>query len=233
VKIGYFKDSVFTFYYPENLEALQANGAQLLPISSLADESLPDVDALYIGGGFPETHAEQLARNRSMMKSIKKRALAGLPIYAECGGLIYLARSLRCNHVVYPMSGLFPIDLTMHPKPVGHGYTSLRVDVPNPFYAVGTPIRGHEFHYSGPTDVLQQLATCMAVEAGVGVGGARDGLVHSNTLACYTHIHADAVDGWASGMVSRAADHALKRGIRSTEKNSTNAEDRWLESKAI
>ena len=97
VKMGYFKDSVFTFYYPENLEALEANGAQLVPVSSLADESLPEVDALYIGGGFPETHAEQLARNRSMMNSVKREALEGLPIYAECGGLIYLARSLRCG----------------------------------------------------------------------------------------------------------------------------------------
>jgi cobyrinic acid a,c-diamide synthase len=222
VKIGYFEDSVFTFYYPENLEALEANGARLVPISSLTDESLPRVDALYIGGGFPETHAEQLARNRSMMNSVKKEAVNGLPIYAECGGLIYLARSLRCNDVVYPMSGLFPIDLNMHPKPVGHGYTLVRVDAPNPFYAVGASIRGHEFHYSAPTDGPQQVKSCMKIESGVGVGNARDGLVHANTLACYTHVHADAVESWASAMVSRAADHAVERGSRRTENSSTN-----------
>jgi len=230
VKIGYFRDSVFTFYYPENLEALEANGARLVPISSLEDRSLPDVDALYIGGGFPETHAERLARNRSMMQSVKKQALDGLPVYAECGGLIYLARSLRCNGVVYPMSGVFPIDLSMHRKPVGHGYTSLRVDLPNPFFAVGTSIRGHEFHYSGPADGLQQLESCMSVESGVGVGSGRDGLVHANTLACYTHLHADGTESWASAMVSRAAAHAARRRSPGIENNATNG---WFELEAI
>jgi cobyrinic acid a,c-diamide synthase len=230
VEIGYFKDSAFTFYYPENLEALQASGAQLVPVSSLADESLPEVDALYIGGGFPETHAEKLARNISMMKSVKRAALDGLPIYAECGGLIYLARSIRCNDVVYPMTGLFPVDLSIHPKPVGHGYTLVRVDAPNPFYAVGTSIRGHEFHYSGPTAGLQGAESCMKVESGVGVDGVRDGLVYSNTLACYTHVHADGLESWASAMASRAADHAAKRRSRRTENNLTNS---WVESEAI
>lgn len=230
VRIGYFKDSVFTFYYPENLEALEASGAELVPVSSLADQSLPEVDALYIGGGFPETHAEQLVRNRSMMKAVKEEALNGLPIYAECGGLIYLARSLRCSDVVYPMAGLFPIDLVLHPKPVGHGYTSVRVDAPNPFYAVGSSFRGHEFHYSGLADGLQDTETCMRVERGVGVGGGRDGLVRSNTLACYTHVHADGVKSWATAMVSRAADHATRHRDTRTESNGTNG---WLGSEAI
>jgi cobyrinic acid a,c-diamide synthase len=230
VKIGYFEDSVFTFYYPENLEALEERGAKLVPVSSLTDQSLPEVDALYIGGGFPETHAEQLVRNRSMMKAVKEKALEGLPIYAECGGLIYLARSLRCDDVVYPMAGLFPIDLEMQRKPVGHGYTSLEVDGPNPFYAVGTSIRGHEFHYSGLAEGPQGDESCMSVVSGVGLGGARDGLVRSNTLACYTHVHADGVKSWATAMVSRAADSALGRRNRRTESNRTNG---WFRSEAI
>jgi cobyrinic acid a,c-diamide synthase len=230
VKIGYFKDSVFTFYYPENLEALEAEGAQLIPVSSLTDQRLPEIDALYIGGGFPETHAEQLVRNRSMMKAVKEKALEGLPIYAECGGLIYLARSLRCDDIVYPMAGLFPIDLRLQPKPVGHGYTSVRVDAPNPFYPVGASLRGHEFHYSGPADGPQEAESCMEVESGVGVGGARDGLVRFNTLACYTHVHASGVESWASGVVSRAGEHAVRRRNRRTESNGTNG---WLGSEAI
>jgi cobyrinic acid a,c-diamide synthase len=230
VKIGYFKDSVFTFYYPENLEALEANGAQLVPVSSLAEWRLPEVDALYIGGGFPETHAERLVRNRSLMMAVKEQALEGLPIYAECGGLIYLARSLRCDDILYPMAGLFPIDLSMQPKPVGHGYTSVRVDAPNPFYPVGASFRGHEFHYSGPADGPQGAESCMEVESGVGVGGARDGLVRFNTLACYTHVHASGVESWASGVVSRAGEHALRRRNRRTESNGTNG---WLGSEAI
>ncbi len=230
VRIGYFRDSVFTFYYPENLEALEANGAQLVPVSSLTDERLPHVDAFYIGGGFPETQAEQLARNRSMMKSVKEQALNGLPIYAECGGLIYLARSLRCSDVVYPMSGLLPIDLCMHPKPVGHGYTLVHVDAPNPFFEVGASIRGHEFHYSGPSDGLQGTQTCMKVESGTGVACARDGLIRANTLACYTHVHANGLENWAPALVSAAAGYAVRHLNGGAETNHTEG---WFESKAI
>ena len=165
-----------------------------------------------------------------MMQSVKEQALDGLPIYAECGGLIYLARSLRCNGVVYPMSGLFPIDLSMHRKPVGHGYTLLRVDKPNPFFAVGASIRGHEFHYSGPTDGLQLVARCMLVVSGGGGGSRRDGLVHANTLACYTHVHADGMESWASAMVSRAAAHTVRQRSRRIENNATNG---WFELEAI
>jgi cobyrinic acid a,c-diamide synthase len=230
VKIGYFKDSVFTFYYPENLEALRAHGAELVRISSLVDDALPEVDALYIGGGFPETHAEQLAQNRSMMKSVEEHARNGLPIYAECGGLMYLCRSLIWNGVVYPMAGLFAVDLSMYSRPVGHGYTSIRVDAPNPFYPVGTAIRGHEFHYSGPTDGTLKAKSCMKVETGSGLGVGRDGMVRFNTLACYTHVHADGTESWAAAMVSRAADHAAKRR---GEKNENNSRRGWFESEAI
>jgi cobyrinic acid a,c-diamide synthase len=214
VRIGYFKDTVFTFYYPENLEALEAGGAKLIPVSSLEGESLPKVDGLYIGGGFPETHAEQITRNRSMMDSVRDAAVGGLPVYAECGGLIYLARSLRWNDTTYPMSGLIPIDLDMHRKPVGHGYTLIHIDAPNPFYPIGTSIRGHEFHYSGPMGGLDEVTSCMTVESGVGLGGARDGIVVENTLASYTHIHADGVTEWAKSIIKKAAEYAATRTNR-------------------
>jgi cobyrinic acid a,c-diamide synthase len=203
-KIGYFKDSVFTFYYPENLESLVENGADIIPISSLDDTQLPDIDALYIGGGFPETHADLLARNRLMMESVRRSAAGGLPIYAECGGLVYLASSVTWNDNRYPMAGVFPIELLMHSKPVGHGYTQVQIDRPNPFFEVGTVIRGHEFHYSGPADDPSQLESCMSVKKGVGLGFERDGLLYKNTLACYTHIHSDGVGDWASSVLSSA-----------------------------
>jgi cobyrinic acid a,c-diamide synthase len=230
VRIGYFRDSVFTFYYPENLEALRANGARLVEISSLADSALPEVDALYIGGGFPETHAEQLARNRALMKSVERHARNGLPIYAECGGLMYLCRSLRWDTVVYPMTGLFPVDLSMRRKPVGHGYTSLRIDAPNPFYSIGTTIRGHEFHYSGPVDGALNAESCMQVEAGTGLGSRRDGMVRFNALACYTHVHADGTDSWAPALVSRAAEYAARRRVHDNKNNSKRG---WFESEAV
>jgi cobyrinic acid a,c-diamide synthase len=215
VKIGYFKDSVFTFYYPENLEALENAGAELVGISSIDDKQLPAIDALYIGGGFPETQAEKLTGNGGMMQSVKEAAENGLPIYAECGGLIYLSNSISWKDKRYPMTGLFPVDLIMHEKPVGHGYTSLEVDRPNPFYEIGTTIKGHEFHYSGPVEEETKIENCMMVESGHGVGGGRDGLIYKNVLACYTHIHADGVSGWAETFTNKAREYKKFREDKS------------------
>ena len=211
VRIGYFDDSVFTFYYPENLEALRASGAELVSISSISDRSLPDIDALYIGGGFPETHAEKLIQNRSLMESVKKAALDGMPIYAECGGLIYLSESLLFSGNRYPMVGLFPVELEMHDRPVGHGYTLSRVDRDNPFFRKELVIKGHEFHYSGPSKSLNRTETCMSMKAGIGLGNRRDGLLYKNTLACYGHIHAGGVKDWAPTMVSLARGYDSMR----------------------
>jgi cobyrinic acid a,c-diamide synthase len=203
-RIGYFSDLVFTFYYPENLEALVSAGAALVPISSLADTQLPEVDALYIGGGFPETHAEQLTRKRSLMQSVKTSIENGLPVYAECAGLIYLCETLVSGSVTYAMAGVFPIGLGMNEKPVGHGYTEVRVDRPNPYFEVGTTFRGHEFHYSGPVEQLSDKFGCLSVSPGVGLGNRRDGLLYKNCLACYTHLHASGVPTWATTLVQQA-----------------------------
>ncbi|MEZ5358084.1 MAG: cobyrinate a,c-diamide synthase [Candidatus Zixiibacteriota bacterium] len=211
VRIGYFADSVFTFYYPENLEALQAHGAELVPVSSLADSMLPDIDALYIGGGFPETHAEQLTSNRSLMASVKSAAQNNLPIYAECGGLIYLCRSLQWHDETFAMAGVFPVDLQMSEKPVGHGYTEMTIDTPNPIFADGLPLRGHEFHYSGLLGDTTGLTSCMSLTKGVGLGGKRDGLVFNNTMACYTHLHAAGTPQWARSLVALAKAYAQSK----------------------
>ncbi len=211
VRVGYFADSVFTFYYPENLEALQRCGATLAPISSLTDSALPEVDALYIGGGFPETHAERLAGNRSLMASVKDASVRGLPIYAECGGLIYLCRSLEWQGATYPMSGVFPIDLRMHARPAGHGYTLAEIDAENPYFELGAVIKGHEFHYSGVAGSSDVPIGCMNMLTGTGLGNKRDGLVAGATMACYTHIHADGTREWAPAMIDLAERFARRR----------------------
>jgi len=211
VTIGYFSDSVFTFYYPENLEALQRCGARLIPVSSLADSALPDIDALYIGGGFPETHARRLTDNRSLMASVTDASARGLPIYAECGGLVYLCRSLTWKDTTYPMAGVFPIDLIMQPKPVGHGYTLGEIDAENSYFPVGTVIKGHEFHYSGLASGSEMPAGCLKLMSGTGLGNKRDGLVAGETMACYTHIHADGVGQWAPAMIANAERYAGRR----------------------
>jgi cobyrinic acid a,c-diamide synthase len=207
VRVGYFCDSVFTFYYPENLEALVTAGAELVPISSLLDTQLPEVDALYIGGGFPETHAEQLTGNRSLMHSVKTSIERGLPVYAECGGLIYLCESLQSGTARFAMAGVFPIDLGMNVKPVGHGYTDVQVDRTNPYFEVGATLKGHEFHYSGPMEKLSDKYGCMSMASGVGLGNRRDGLLYKNCLACYTHLHASGVPAWAASLVQRAVEY--------------------------
>jgi cobyrinic acid a,c-diamide synthase len=126
VTIGYLSDSAFSFYYPENLEALEARGARLAPLSSLSGDALPaTLDALYIGGGFPETHAARLSVNTALLDSLRARATAGLPIYAECGGLMLLARSVSWQGVRHEMSGVLPVDVTVLAKPQGHGYVVL------------------------------------------------------------------------------------------------------------
>ncbi len=138
VTIGVIKDTAFQFYYPENIEALTDRGAKIVQISALDEKVLPPVDALYIGGGFPETQAGRLAANESFRLSLREAAEAGLPIYAECGGFIYLGESLTIGDKQYPMVGALPVAFGMEKRPQGHGYTTLTVDQENPFFPVGT-----------------------------------------------------------------------------------------------
>ena len=148
VRIGIVRDSAFQFYYPENIDALAALGAEIVYVSPLKDRQLPHVDALYIGGGFPETHAEPLSANTRFNGQLKALAEDGLPIYAECGGLMYLGEQLVLENNAYAMVGILPVAFDFFKRPQGHGYAIINVEGQNPYYAVGTEIRGHEFHYS-------------------------------------------------------------------------------------
>jgi cobyrinic acid a,c-diamide synthase len=207
VRVGVILDSAFSFYYPENLEALERGRAEIVRIDSLKDESLPaDISALYIGGGFPETHAKNIAGNKSLLSAINQAAEAGLPIYAECGGLMLLSRSIEFEGVEYPMAGVFPHRLTWSTKPAGHGYTVGEIESANQFYPVGTRLRGHEFHHSQLRDLGgdPEVTTVMQLNKGSGVGGGRDGLCYKNVLAMYTHVHAAGTVEWAVGMLAAA-----------------------------
>jgi len=205
VRIGVIRDAAFTFYYPENLEQLEQLGAELVFIDALSDPELPPIDALYIGGGFPETHAEQLSGNATFRRSVRSRALAGLPVYAECGGLTYLSESIKVEGTAYPMVGVFPVSFEIAPRPQGHGYTKMEVDRPNPFFPVGISFRGHEFRYSRVLDRASgQLDTAYRVCRGTGFADGRDGLVRANVLASFCHIHALGLPSWASALVGGA-----------------------------
>jgi len=207
-KIGYFCGSAFTFYYPENLDDLKIAGCSLVKINPLEDASLLDIDALYIGGGFPETHAAALSENQRFMQSVSEAAAKGLPIWAECGGLMFLARQLEWQGKAYPMSGVLPADVVVHDRPQGHGYQEVKVDDENPFLGKGTLIRGHEFHYSQVIS-LDNLSTAFKVLRGSGIGSKRDGIVINNTLASYLHIHSAATPEWSRGMVNAAVKYSV------------------------
>lgn len=205
LKIAFLRDSAFTFYYPENLEALQRSGAELVPISALSASALPEgLDALYIGGGFPETHGEALSANVGFLESIREYALKGLPIYAECGGLMMLSQAIYWKGMKFPMAGILPIEVEMCSKPQGHGYVELKVDSANPYYPLGTRIRGHEFHYSKIISRDSLPPTVCAVQRGTGCAGRRDGILVENVWASYAHVHAVATTDWAKGFLAQA-----------------------------
>ncbi len=209
VRIGYLKDSAFSFYYPENLEILERGGATLVPLSPLTAQTLPvDLDVLYIGGGFPETHGTALSANAEFLAALRHASRDGLPVYAECGGLMLLSRAIRWNGARYPMAEVFPFEVEVFPTPQGHGYVELRVDQPNPFFARDLLIRGHEFHYSRIVNEEAVPGTACAVLRGTGCGKKRDGLVQANVWASYTHIHALGTPEWAHGIVNAAKSHA-------------------------
>ncbi|PIE70821.1 MAG: cobyrinic acid a,c-diamide synthase [Deltaproteobacteria bacterium] len=211
--IGVLKDSAFQFYYPENIEALTQAGARLVFVSPLEDTALPeDLDALYIGGGFPETHARALSKNDTFRTAIRAASKAGMPIYAECGGLIYLGTQLTVNAETWPMAGVFSIDFGISKKPQGHGYTIVETVADTPFHPKGSVIRGHEFRYSTVADISEpETALIYRMTRGKGIIHKKDGIVKHRTLATYTHIHALGTPAWAPSMVRAALEYRASK----------------------
>jgi cobyrinic acid a,c-diamide synthase len=207
-RIGIMKDSAFQFYYQENIDALISGGAELIYTSPLSDKTIPDVDALYIGGGFPETHAKKLSENTFYKEELKTLAEAGLPIYAECGGLMYLGKELVLDGVTYGMAGIIPIVFGFSKKPQAHGYTIVMVEESNPYYKVGTEIRGHEFHYSSVIKWNgEEKDLAFRLKRGSGLINNRDGFVFKHILATYTHIHGLGTPSWAEAMIRNAVKY--------------------------
>jgi cobyrinic acid a,c-diamide synthase len=212
MKIGILRDSAFQFYYPENLEALSRAGARIVEISALESKELPDLDGLYIGGGFPETHAQRLAENWSFKESVLKAVEGGLPVYAECGGLMYLSRNLVVDQNVYPMVGVLPVQTVLERQPQGHGYMQAEATSVNPFYPPGTVLTGHEFHYSRVEGLKDEKVVCaFRILRGHGLDGSRDGICVKNVLATYLHVHALGEPRWAEGILMRSLEYRHAR----------------------
>ena len=204
-RIGVFRDAAFQFYYPENIEALVREGGRVVEFSPLHGGHLPEVDALYIGGGFPETAAADLARNGPFREALRQRIEQGLPVHAECGGTVYLGEKLIYDGTEYSMVGALPVVFAFQKRPQGHGYTALETVAENPFFPIGYSLRGHEFHYTymqSPASSAPRFA--FKVLRGHGFDGRHDGLCHGNVLACYTHLHALGTEIWARSLVEAA-----------------------------
>lgn len=212
VKIGVIRDKVFSFYYPENLAALADQGGELAEINSLTDSALPpDLDALLIGGGFPEVFAADLEDNSGLRCSIRSAVESGLPVYAECAGLMYLGRSLQLSGKSFAMAGVLPFDVCMESKPQGHGYTNLQALPGNPYFAPGSIIKGHEFHNSRIINLDPHVQFAYQVQRGHGLDGIHDGIVYKRLFASYNHLHALGTPEWAEKFVDLAKDFHLSR----------------------
>ncbi|MEE8484854.1 MAG: cobyrinate a,c-diamide synthase [Nitrospinota bacterium] len=222
VNIGVMMDRAFTFYYPENLEALQNEGARIVPVNSINDSRLPDgLDALYIGGGFPETLMEELERNEAMRMDVRLAVENGMPVYAECGGLMYLGKSIswnsktngNTNGKTRRMAGALDFDIIVRKKPKGHGYMELENTGKSPFVKGSGKIRAHEFHY-GEVVGLNHSDFAYNVLRGNGIDGKHDGIVYKNTLASFAHLHHLGCRNWAKSFVSFAREVSYPESLR-------------------
>ncbi len=201
VRIAYARDAAFGFYYASDLEALTRAGAELLPFSPLHDAALPEADGLFIGGGFPETHVEALARNTAMAAAIRAFVERGGPVYAECGGLMYLCRQLTWKGKQGKMLGIVPADVVMHERPQGRGYVRLAETDSHPWPG-GSEIAAHEFHYSALENLGQGVDFAYRVLRGQGIDGRHDGIRYRNLLASYAHLRDTRGNHWASRFVA-------------------------------
>ena len=208
VRIGIARDAAFGFYYPDDAAALETCGAELVPFDCLKDKHLPSVDGLFIGGGFPENHLDALSDNMTLRGEIRAAIEGGLPAYAECGGLLYLARSLEMGEKRRHMVGVIPADGVMNERPVGRGYMRLSETGAGFWPEASTPalkeFPAHEFHYASLKGDLSELPFAYDVVRGFGLDGRRDGLMIHNLLACFAHQRDTAANRWAERFVGFA-----------------------------
>ena len=221
LRIAIARDAAFGFYYNDDLAALVAAGAELRPFDTLRDARLPACDALFIGGGFPESFIDALSANVSLRNEIRAAIESGLPTYAECGGLMYLARTIEWQGKRRPMVGVIEGDIAMHPKPVGRGYVIVEPSDAHPWARAtdvdfSAPLHAHEFHYSEIRDLPADTQFAYRVKRGHGIDGHHDGIVKHNLLASYTHLRGTAGCRWPAQFV-RFAQYCLTQRSTSRE----------------
>jgi len=206
VRIAIARDAAFGFYYPDDLAALTRAGAELIDFSPVRDPDLPEVDGLFIGGGFPEFRLRELSGNRSMRAAVRDFVASGGPVYAECGGLMYLCRELHWGERRGALCGVLNADVVMHERAQGRGYVRLRETpaFPWPGAAVGArEINAHEFHHSAIAHPDPAWTFGYRVLRGQGIDGRHDAIVHNNLVAAYSHLRAAGGNDWAGRFVAQ------------------------------
>jgi len=209
VRIAIARDAAFGFYYPDDLEAFARAGAELVPFDTLNDQHLPAADGLFIGGGFPETHLDALSANTGLMREIRAALAAGLPAYAECGGLMYLSRSIEWRGQKRDMVGAVPADTVVGERPQGRGYMLVAESRGHPWphpagsvYDGAEAIPVHEFHYAGLRNLADSPEFAFEVRRGNGIDGSHDGLVVNKLLAGFAHHRNTAANPWVERFVA-------------------------------
>ena len=222
-RIGIPRDQAFCFYYDADLEQLEAAGAQLMFFDALQSPSLPEVDALFFGGGFPESSMQELHDNQTLRAAVRQFAESGRPIYAECGGLMYLARSLTWKGLCLDMCGVLPLDIQMHARPQGRGYVKLKQTGAAPWGAINgleSELKAHEFHYSSVHNSDPDLRFAYTVKRGHGVDGCRDGIVWNNVFASYAHLRHTRGSPWTDAMLRWVRSSPAFQGRQATARAS-------------
>lgn len=218
VRIAIAQDAAFGFYYQDDLQAFETARATLVPFNTMRDAHLPDVDGLFIGGGFPETQLEALSANRSLLTDIHRALSRGMPAYAECGGLMYLARNIQWREQSADMAGFIPADVVMAERPQGRGYMLMKETGQHPWPApsihhvnnpAGTPV--HEFHYAYLENLPENTTYTQKVIRGTGIDGKSDGLVINNLVAGFAHQRQTAANPWVDRFVGFVRQNKLER----------------------
>ena len=204
LRIAIARDQSFGFYYPADLDRFAELGVTLVEFDTSTDAGLPgSIDGLLIGGGFPETKLRAISSNHSLLIDIKAKLSDGLPAYAECGGLMYLSRSIQFNDLILPMVGTIPADVVMHKTPQGRGYVQLESTPAHPW--TGNPgtglLNAHEFHYSSLANLAPDTQFAYRVRRGHGIDGTNDGIMVGNLLANYCHLRQTDTCEWVDQFV--------------------------------
>ena len=188
IKLGIALDNAFGFYYADDIEKIQSLGVKIHYFDTMKNKTLPKVDGLLIGGGFPELFSSKLNFNKNMMKSIKDFIESNKPVYAECGGLMYLTKSIKFNNKTTKMVGAINGKVILHSKPIGRGYVELAENSRHPWPISNETIRAHEFHYSKISLNSKFNSFAYKVKRGYGINGKYDGVLYKNLLATYSHL---------------------------------------------